>query len=389
MQTSWFKNGHEYHYGEVSNQIDVLPVGIYNIKVHPITGKIHLCRVEDNFKFNHKIYGLEKDFIQRVQRTYDSVNDNLGILLNGIRGTGKSVTAKQICNILNLPVIIVDGKYDALPTFISELQQNVVVFIDEYEKIYKEDSDILTVMDGIFKTGYKHVFLLTTNDLYINKNMLQRPGRIRYVKTYEDLSPEIVEEIVDDMLVNKQHKTDCINSISKLEIITVDLVKSIIQEVNIHDEEPSKFIDFFNVKDSQSSYRYTIPVNLLLVENGIVTDKYYAQNINLEPIKSIKVGHTIYHEDQFMGRIVDKYSNNMLKIYVGYNELEPDPEDYDEKGKFIESNYNADSLIKQNGKYYIKTTSINADIKSYFVIQVKLIENTHANYKQITGNLLF
>ena len=141
MKTSWFENGNEYHYGEVSNQIDVLPVGIYNIKTHPMTGKIHLCRVEDNFKFNHKIYGLEKDFIQRVQRTYDSVNDNLGILLNGVKGTGKSVTAKQICNVLNLPVIIVDGKYDTLPTFISELQQNVVVFIDEYEKIYKEDSD--------------------------------------------------------------------------------------------------------------------------------------------------------------------------------------------------------------------------------------------------------
>lgn len=389
MKTSWFENGHEYHYGEVSNQIDVLPLGIYNIKAHPMTGKIHLCRVEDNFKFNHKIYGLEKDFIQRVQRTYDCVNDNLGILLNGIRGTGKSITAKQICNILNLPVIIVDGRYDALPTFISELQQNVVVFIDEYEKIYKEDSDILTVMDGIFKTGYKHVFLLTTNDLLINRNMLQRPGRIRYVKTYEDLSPEVVEEIINDMLVNKQHKEDCINSISKLEIITVDLVKSIIQEVNIHDEEPSKFIDFFNVKGSQSSYSFTIPVNLLLVENGIVTDKYYAQNINLEPIKSIKVGHTIYHEDQFMGRVVDKYSNDILKIYIGYNELEPDLSDYDENGKFIESNYNVDNLIKQNDKYYIKTTSVNADIKNYFVIQVKPVEVTHMNYKSITGGLVF
>lgn len=29
MKTSWFQNGNEYHYGEVSSQIDVLPVGIY------------------------------------------------------------------------------------------------------------------------------------------------------------------------------------------------------------------------------------------------------------------------------------------------------------------------------------------------------------------------
>lgn len=389
MQTSWFQNGHEYHYGEVSNQIDVLPTGIYNIKAHPITGKIHLCRVEDNFKFNHKIYGLEKDFIQRVQRTYESVNDNLGILLNGIHGTGKSVTAKQICNALNLPVIIVDGKYDALPTFISELQQNVVIFIDEYEKIYKEDSDILTVMDGIFKTEYKHTFLLTTNDLYINRNMLQRPGRIRYVKTYEDLSPEVVEEIVNDMLINKQHKEDCISSISKLEIITVDLVKSIIQEVNIHNEGPSKFISFFNVKDSHSSYRFTVPTDLLIVENGIITDKYYAERINLEIFKNIKEGFTIYNEHAFMGRVVEKYSNNILKLYIGYNELEPDPEDYDENGKFLESNYNHDSLMKQNGKYYIKTTAVNEDLKTYVMVQLRNVEVTHTNYKTIPGNLVF
>lgn len=387
MQTSWFKNGHEYHYGEVSNQIDVLPVGIYNIKANPMSGKIHLCRVEDNFKFNHKIYGLEKDFIQRVQRTYDCVNDNLGILLNGIRGTGKSVTAKQICNILNLPVIIVDEKYDTLPTFISELQQNVVVFIDEYEKIYKEDSDILTVMDGIFKTEYKHVFLLTTNDLFINRNLLQRPGRIRYVKTYEDLSPEIVEEIVDDMLVNKKHKEDCIATISKLEIITVDLVKSIIQEVNIHDQSPKKFIDFFNVKGN-SSYYYTTPTDMFVVTNGAITSELYRENVHLETFSNLRVDQNLYHEESFIGRIVEKYSNNIIKLFIGYNKVE-NPQDFDENGNFIYDNYEADSVLKIENSYYIKSTSLKSDIKKYIMVHLKAVPQTHANYKTTYSELVF
>lgn len=387
MKTSWFENGNQYHYGEVSNQIDVLPVGIYNIKTHPMTGKIHLCRVEDNFKFNHKIYGLEKDFIQRVQRTYDCVNDNLGILLNGVKGTGKSVTAKQICNILNLPVIIVDGKYDTLPTFISELQQNVVVFIDEYEKIYKEDSDILTIMDGIFKTEYKHVFLLTTNDLFINRNMLQRPGRIRYVKTYEDLSPEVVEEIVNDMLINKQHKEDCIATISKLEIITVDLVKSIIQEVNIHDQSPKKFIDFFNVK-SNSSHHYTTPTDMFVVTNGAITSELYRENVHLETFSNLRVGNNLYHEESFIGRIVEKYSNNIVKLFIGYNKVE-DPEDFDENGNFIYDNYEADSVLKIDNSYYIKSTSLKSDIKKYIMVHLKAVPQTHANYKTTYSELVF
>jgi hypothetical protein len=379
MKTSWFENGHEYHYGEVSNQVDKLPVGIFNIKENPRTGKLYLCKVENEFKFNHKIYGLEKDFIQRVKRTYDSVQDNLGLLLTGIKGTGKSVTAKLICNLMNLPIIVVDGKYDGLPSFISELQQNVVIFIDEYEKIYKEDADVLTVMDGIFKSEYKHVFLLTTNDLYINRNMLQRPGRIRYVKTYEDLTQDVVEEIIDDLLINKSHKDDCIKSISKLQIITVDLVKSIIQEVNIHDEAPSKFMDFFNVKGSSSTYSADTQVVMYKVKDSVITKEVYADNICIDSIKSLRIGSNIYWADVFYGRVVEKFPNNVFKLSVGYNE--PDFDDYDENGKFIVDNYDDNELLQKDGKYYIKTSSNKPDFTEYYMVHIKEVPQTHLNYK--------
>jgi hypothetical protein len=383
MKTSWFQNGNEYHYGEVSSQIDVLPVGIYNIKTHPMTGKIYLCKVDEDFKFNHKIYGLEKDFVQRVKTTYNSVKDNLGILLNGVKGSGKSVSAKLICNTLNLPVIVVDGKYDYLPTFISELQQNVVIFIDEYEKIYKEDGDVLTVMDGIFKTAYKHVFLLTTNDLFINRNMLQRPGRIRYVKTYEDLTSDVVEEIIDDMLVNTSHKEDCIQSISNLAIITVDLVKSIIQEVNIHDEAPSKFIDFFNVKGSYADYTNTIPTDLVLVKEGVITKELFAENINLETFKDLREGNYIYHNQEYFGKIIQKYPNNMLKIGVGYNKVNKKSEngdDYIEKVSSLDDYQENITVI--DGVSYYTTQSSNPDLKVYVMVQMRPVAITHLNYRQ-------
>lgn len=379
MKTSWFENGHEYHYGEVSNQVDKLPVGVFNIKENPRTGKLHLCKVENEFKFNHKIYGLESNFIQRVKRTYDNVQDNLGILLNGTKGTGKSVTAKLICNLMNLPIIIVDAKYDALSSFISELQQNVVIFIDEYEKIYKEDSDVLTVMDGIFKSEYKHVFLLTTNDLYINRNMLQRPGRIRYVKTYEDLTPDVVEEIIDDLLINKSHKDDCIKSISKLQIITVDLVKSIIQEVNIHDEAPSKFMDFFNVKGSASSYSADTQVVMYKVKDGAITKEVYADNICIDSIKSLRIGSNIWWDEVFYGRVVDKYPNDVFKLSVGYNMADID--DYDDEGVFMKDLYHEDALMEKDGKFYIRTSSNKPNFTETYMVHIKESPKTHVNYK--------
>jgi hypothetical protein len=387
MKTSWFQNGNEYHYGEVSSQIDVLPVGIYNIKTHPMTGKIYLCKVDEDFKFNHKIYGLEKDFVQRVKTTYNSVKDNLGILLNGVKGSGKSVSAKLICNTLNLPVIVVDGKYDYLPTFISELQQNVVIFIDEYEKIYKEDGDVLTVMDGIFKTAYKHVFLLTTNDLFINRNMLQRPGRIRYVKTYEDLTSDVVEEIIDDMLVNTSHKEDCIQSISNLAIITVDLVKSIIQEVNIHDEAPSKFIDFFNVKSSYGDYLTTIPTDLVLVKDGVITKELFAENINLETFKDLREGNHIYHNQEYVAKIVQKYPNNMLKLYVGYNKVtnKVNTDIHNDDDTIATYKYDEYDELKYtiiDGVSYYTTQSSNPDLKVNVMVQMRPVAITHLNYRQ-------
>jgi hypothetical protein len=41
--------------------------------------------------------------------------------------------------------------------------------------------------------------------------------------------------------------------ISNLSIITIDLVKSVIEEVNIHDEDPSHFKDIFNTQSNNSS----------------------------------------------------------------------------------------------------------------------------------------
>ena len=216
-----------------------------------------LVEGNDRFEFPYKIYGKETDLIKRVLKSYKNTEGNLGVLLNGIKGTGKTVTSKLLCNFFNelgLPVIIVTQNFGkAFNDFLNSIHQDVVILIDEYEKLYTDDSDkdkgdILTIMDGALDNGFRKVFLLTTNKLFINDNLIQRPGRIRYLKTFKDLESETIIEVVDDKLIHKDLRDVTIEFISTLETITIDIVKAVVDEVNIHQENPKNFKDVFNIK---------------------------------------------------------------------------------------------------------------------------------------------
>lgn len=280
MNNQWVRSANNYFIREVSQNVKQLKPAIYKLEQNPATGELYLSQVLDKYEFPYKVYGIENKFIERVKKTYDNTTGNLGILLNGVKGTGKTVTSKQICNELGLPVIIIHTRFDGIPNFINDIQQNVVIFVDEFEKIYSDrDHSVLTIMDGAMDNGFRKVFLLTTNELYINPNMIERPGRIRYLKTYGDLSVEIITEIVDDKLIHTDLRKETITFISQLETITVDIVKAVVDEVNIHNEDPKLFKDVFNVKSMDSKY------NVYELVPGSTTPIEIAKNQRISPNK--------------------------------------------------------------------------------------------------------
>ena len=280
MNNQWVQSANNFYIREVSQNVKELKSAIYKLEQNPMTGELYLSQVLDKYEFPYKVYGIETKFIERVKKTYANTTGNLGILLNGVKGTGKTVTSKQICNELGLPVIIIHTRYDGIPNFINDIQQNVVIFVDEFEKVYHDrDHSVLTIMDGAMDNGFRKVFLLTTNELYINQNMIQRPGRIRYLKTYGDLSVEMISEIVDDKLIHKELRKATIEFISQLETITVDIVKAVVDEVNIHNEDPKLFKDVFNVKVMDSKY------NVYELIPGNATPKEIARNVKIRPNK--------------------------------------------------------------------------------------------------------
>jgi len=314
MNNQWVKTSNDFYIREVSQNVEKLERGVYKLNLNEKTGELYVTLIDDSFKLPSKVYGIESNFINRVKKTYDSTSSNLGILMNGVKGTGKTVTAKQICNLLELPVIIIHKGYNNIPNFINDIQQNVIIFVDEFEKVFNQrenkDEEILTIMDGALDNGYRKVFIFTTNNLYINQNLLQRPGRIRYLKTYKDLTLSVITEIVEDRLVHKDLKECTVDFISTLETISVDIVNAVIDEVNIHNEDPLNFKDVFNIKMLDDKFNVFItkqPNNLTELYRGDAT-------ISPRKITMDSIGDEFYVNDVYLGEILSVLSNDTFII---------------------------------------------------------------------------
>ena len=241
VRVSWIKSGNEYQRveGECDN-VETLPPGIYTVHLSDKKGW-WLEYYREKFTFDYKIYGCDEGFINYFLKTYNSTNGNIGAMFNGVKGTGKTVTAKILANTLNLPVIIVKGMGDlnlALVEYLSSFNFDCVYFFDEFEKNFKDDdSSVLQLMDGVYNSEYRKIFLLTTNRTWVNENLLSRPSRIRYVKEFKNISKTLIDEYVDDNLIDKSAKEDIINYIDTLDVSTIDILKTVVQEINIHGKE--------------------------------------------------------------------------------------------------------------------------------------------------------
>ena len=305
----WTRKGRRaFFLDEPADQLKTLPLGIYRTEVTP-RGEIYLEWEADKFTFDYKLYGLEDNLINRVDKTWANTKGNLGVLLNGLKGTGKSVSAKVMCNKLQLPVVVVDSKIDGVHTFLNTIPQNIIVFLDEYEKIFGESSEMLTIMDGALNSAYRRFFVLTCNKLYVDRNLIERPSRIRYLKTFGHLTPKIVEEIVDDMLVHKEFRDDVVHYISTLEVISVDVVKAVVTEVNIHKEPPAAFEEVFNAE--RLSGNYTVLVQVGNEWKTLAKDC----KVNCRPkFNSETVGNWFQADNNIYGRVTRVIDWNTLEV---------------------------------------------------------------------------
>jgi SpoVK/Ycf46/Vps4 family AAA+-type ATPase len=327
--TSWASDGNKFYQVKTNSLVNTLPFGVYKLCFNPQEG-FSLEKIEDAFLLPKKLYGMERAFIEHFKRTYFATDGNLGVLLDGLKGTGKSVTAKILANELQLPILLLETNFGAgMVDYVSGIQQDITVFADEYEKIFKgqkedeynsreEDSTLLTLMDGVRKTEHRKVFLLTSNEVRIHDAMKQRPGRLRYIKNFGNLGREVIEEIVDDMLAHKELRDVTIRFIAKLEQITVDIVTALVTEVNIHRADPQTFADVFNVKEIRPLHNV-----ILMTDKEEITVAFGQERLGgwQDPEDSLWEGNNFAFKGVHMGTISDiaedgSFTAEMEDVYL-------------------------------------------------------------------------
>ena len=256
---SWLQKGNEFTL--VEGEFDVVQKvkpGIYNI-TRDLRGW-HLEKFQEKFEFPFKIYGLQTDFIEYILKTYRNTTGNLGILMNGTKGAGKTVCAKVLANLLELPIVIIKSWGDSnqeMIEYVGSFNFDCVLFFDEFEKQFEEkDNTVLQIMDGVYNSiDSRRVFLLTTNKLSVNDNLISRPSRIRYIRSFKDLSKDLVKEYLNDNLDDKSKIDDVLGYIDTLADSTIDILKAIVSEINIHGfEEFKKAKSWFNVTVNNFEY---------------------------------------------------------------------------------------------------------------------------------------
>lgn len=345
IKNLWSVSGNDYFLSEEAQQINLLDPAIYTLN-NSLLG-LYLQRTESAFAFDYKIYGKDTPFVNRMIKTYYATTGNLGALLNGVKGTGKTVTSKLLSNEFiskGIPVILINTNYSGINEFINKIPQDVVLVFDEFEKNFSDKNgqnagqDLLSLMDGVFSGNHRRVFLLTTNNTYVNPNLLERPSRIRYIKQYRGLDLDTIIEVVDDKLKVPSLREECIQFISELQEITIDIVKGILEEVNIHEESPYAFSKFFNIKlmdRKKSIYEQTYDEGGKLLTSKLA---YKQVEVNFskflndfdEPIvlgKVLTCGKN-YYGDVYLGKVIEVIDRDTIKL-AKFNE-ETDEYDGDE-----------------------------------------------------------
>ena len=219
--------------------------GIFRIYENPQTKRLGLEKMDDTFRFDFKIYDLGcEEIMSKIIKTWTSdlfreSSKNLGVIFNGLKGTGKTIAAKLLCNRIGLPVIVISKPVDGMLEFIQSLHFEGIILIDEAEKTFREEQEVLLKMiDGVYNDMRK-LYILTTNKLSIDENLLGRPGRIRYIKEFSNLSAKAVNDVIDDNLKDMSLKEGVLKVVDSLEISTIDILKAIIDECNITGAVPS------------------------------------------------------------------------------------------------------------------------------------------------------
>lgn len=252
-------------YGNELKTFKTLPVASYEVNFNKMQG-FFLTQRNDLTVNEEKVYGNHNEKINKVLNTFSHVDRNLGVILSGEKGIGKSLFARMLAAEgvkRNIPLILVTGFVPGIDNFISSIEQEVIVLFDEFEKTFRETEEsspqesMLSLFDGI--DGGKKLYVITCNKASdLNEYLLNRPGRFHYHFILDVPTGLEIKEYMTDKLKPEYH--DVIESVVKWGVLnsaTYDQLRAIVFELNMGYSLQETLLDLNIEKGGASPFYFT------------------------------------------------------------------------------------------------------------------------------------
>lgn len=272
-------------YGDGLQTYKRLPSNTYSVEFSKMQGFFLSERSSLEVK-EEKVYGDHERKVEKVLNSFKHFNRNLGVILSGQKGIGKSLFARMLAIKAlerNIPLLIVDSYNPGIGSFISSIEQEIIVLFDEFEKTFvSEDRDgaspqteMLPVFDGM--DSGKKLFVITCNETRnLSSYLLNRPGRFHYHFTISTPSPVEIEEYLHDKLKEQYYfNIEKIVNLSLYTEITYDCLRAISFELN-SGYSLQETLNDLNITKMGSPF-YTITITFA---DGIVVNSLRSEQID-------------------------------------------------------------------------------------------------------------
>lgn len=255
-------------YDDSVKTFDSLPVQPYVVKFSEKRG-FWLEKFSD-IEIKEKVYGVHQSKVDKVMNSFKQFERNLGVILSGEKGIGKSLFAKMLskkCIEEGYPLIIVTQYYQGIAAYLDSIEQEAMVLFDEFDKTFGEvkpedgnstpQTELLTLFDGISQG--KKLFVISCNRLRnISDFLVNRPGRFHYHFRfdYPDVN-EIKEYLTDKLEEQYRGEIDKVIPFSKKVPLNYDCLRAIAFELSsgIPFDEAIKDLNIVNMNEECYSLR--------------------------------------------------------------------------------------------------------------------------------------
>lgn len=311
MNNNFIENGFNFDVIPSGSIHESLPADSYKTAFNPNTGRAWLVRSPGQIAVSlryEKIYGDAKDRAAHVVKSWQLRGKHTGVLLSGVWGTGKSITAHLIASEalidLQVPVIFVAPEHinAAVIDLISGVTCECVVVMDEidkggvsYEGRLAVQGKLLELLDGA--NSNNHLYVLICNDTSgIPLGLLNRPGRLLYHWKHSYLTESEIREVCADRGIPEDIEEALCKLGGTANVLTYDTIKALLYEYTELGIHPATAVKYLNISCGKSE------------------DETY---ICIQKYKDIIVNRGIMRYDLQSGDAIDMYFDGQISEALG------------------------------------------------------------------------